>query len=241
MANTFKKIKRIQQQIQELEVEYNEKNKELEERKKKIRLSNIYGDFEEMSQGDLDYVLGIVTTFDSYDRSCCFYEAFSFIWRYIENASGYVAPTEENIFSFGQYIFNDPNKLFSEEEIKKVKCGVYSLDEHLDALEQQFYVSSSEHPVYRIAAICLRLEALGFRTTYDLERECICRLANIEILKKQIRDYKIAIGETLIKGGALKAEQTVNTTVLPTIDNVIKPNISNGIKMLSKKLKKSDN
>lgn len=237
MVSIFDSLRKVQKEVKELEQEYNEKYRELQERKEKIRQNEIYDDLEAfyMYRGNLDSDLGIVTTSDNYDRSRAFFEEFSFLWKYLENANNLIEPTDENIYSLGQYIFSDPNNLFSKEELEKVRCGKTYLNDHSEVLEHHFYASSWEHPVYKIAAICLRLENLGFRTAYELEKECVCRLVNIEVLKKQIRDYKIEIGETIVKGSANKVEQTVNQVVLPTIDNVVKPSISKGIKLLAKK------
>lgn len=229
MASIFENLRKVQQEVKELEKEYDEKHTELQERKEKIRQSEIYNDLEAfyMYRGDLAYDLGILTTSDDYDRSHTFYEEFSFLWKYLESSNNLIEPTDENIYSFGQYIFNDPNGLFSEEELKKVRCGKTYLNEYSEGLEYHFYTSCWEHPVYKIAAICLRLEQIGFRTAYELEKECICKLVNIETLKKQILDYKLEIGNAIVKGSARKAEQTINT--------VVKPGISKGIKLLTKK------
>lgn len=240
MKKTFEEIKNIQQEVKELENEYNEKNLKLKEKKILINQSPIFDDLEMFCC--LEAELGIPSiSVDNYDRARNFYNAFAFVWKYLNDFNNIIEPTPENIYSFGQYLFNDTNGLFSEEELKTIRRGINELNPEPDHHESGFYILTSEHPVYKIAAICLRLENLGFRSTYELEKECICQLVNIEVLKRQIRDYKIEVGETLIKSGVMKAEQTVNTVVLPTIDTVIKPGIKKGIKMLSRKIKKDNN
>lgn len=239
MAKFFEEIKKTQQKVRELESDYNKKSSILKEKKEIIRQNKIFNDLEMFCCLEAELGIPSIST-DNYDRARNFYNAFSFVWKYLNDANNLIEPTPENIYSFGQYLFSDVNGLFTEEELQSIRRGTESLANDKDNVDNQFYVMTSEHPVYKIATLCLRLESLGFKATYELEKECICELVNIETLKKQIRDYKIEVGETIIKGSAKKAEQTVNTVVLPTIDTVITPNIKKGIKMLTKKIKKDD-
>ena len=104
MASIFEEIRKVQKELKEKEADYNKKYCELQERKEKIRQSDIYSDLETfyLYRGNLDSDLGIVTTSDNYDRSRAFYERFSFLWKYLENANNIIEPTDENIYSFGQ-------------------------------------------------------------------------------------------------------------------------------------------
>lgn len=243
MASIFDKLKSLQQQVEALEAEYNENYEELKERKEKIRQNMIFDDLDSLYiyKGSLESELGIPSvSYDNYDRSCNFYHVFAFVWKYLESSNNLIEPTDENIRAYGEYLFNDPNGLFTEEELETVRCGVDSLDTEAEKIEHQFYTSSFEHPVYKIAAICLRLESLGFRTTYELEQTCNVQSTNLSEMKLALRDYKIAIGTSLVKGATEKVEQTVDSVVIPTVNNVIKPNVTKGLKLLAKKFIKPD-
>lgn len=243
MAILFEELKNLQKRVRELEEEYQEKEDKLKERQEMIRQNDIFSDLEVFyaAKGNLESELGFHSaSYDTYDRARSFYEVFSFVWKYLSDSNNIIEPNDVNIHAFGEYLFDDVNKLFTPEELDKVRCGSYFLNDDLENINHDFYQYTWVHPVYKIAAICLRLESLGFTETYDLECRQASKLAEIEELKKQIRDYKIMVGMTIAKGSIAKTEQTVNTMVLPTINNVVKPGINKGIKLLIKKLALDD-
>lgn len=229
MAILFNELKNLQKEVNRLQEEYKENSEKLKERQEMIRQNDIFSDLEVYyaAKGNLESELGFQSaSYDNYDRARSFYEIYSFVWKYLSDNSNTIEPSDANIHAFGEYLFNDTNNLFTAEELDQVRCGTYVLDDDLEKIDHDFYQYTWVHPVYKIASICLRLESLGFTETYELECNQARKAADIEELKKQIRDYKVMIGMTIAKGSIAKTEQAVDTVVLPTINNVVKPGIS---------------